>query len=209
MKKITKLLFLLLAAVFMISCFAACDDEADTGKEVQEEGEKESGGAEHNDESANEEVTTVEITEAPEVTSEGLEFTSNKDGTCYVSGIGTCTDSHIIIPSVSPAGDTVIAIGKYSFSQAESITNVTIPSTVKSIGEYAFNKCTALTEIVIPDTVTELGADIFNSCSSLTKATLPDNLTVIPESMFEKCVLLGDFVFPSKTPPCVTATTTR
>ena len=40
-------------------------------------------------------------------TSTGLEFTSNDDGTCYVSGVGTCDDTHIVIPAVSPAGDSV------------------------------------------------------------------------------------------------------
>ena len=39
--------------------------------------------------------------------SEGLKFTSNGDGTCSVSGIGTCTDTEIVIPPVSPMGDAV------------------------------------------------------------------------------------------------------
>ena len=49
------------------------------------------------------------------VPSEGLEFTSNGDGTCYVAGIGECTDTDIVIPEVSPTGDVVIAIGTYAF----------------------------------------------------------------------------------------------
>ena len=32
--------------------------------------------------------------------SEGLEFISNGDGTCYVSGIGICTDIDIVVPTV-------------------------------------------------------------------------------------------------------------
>ena len=39
--------------------------------------------------------------------SAGLLYTSNSDGTCYVSGIGTCTDTDIVIPDISPAGDVV------------------------------------------------------------------------------------------------------
>ena len=31
---------------------------------------------------------------------EALNFTSNGNGTCYVSGIGTCKDTDIVIPSV-------------------------------------------------------------------------------------------------------------
>lgn len=44
--------------------------------------------------------------------SEGLEFISNGDGTCYVAGIGNCTDTDIIIPKVSPSEDKVTKIGK-------------------------------------------------------------------------------------------------
>ena len=42
--------------------------------------------------------------------SEGLEFVSNGDGTCYLSGIGSFANADLVIPSVSPAGDTVTAI---------------------------------------------------------------------------------------------------
>ena len=38
----------------------------------------------------------------------GLAYTSNSDGSCYVSGIGSCTDKQIKIPATSPDGDTVI-----------------------------------------------------------------------------------------------------
>ena len=43
--------------------------------------------------------------------SQGLAYISNGDGTCFVSGIGTCTDTDVVIPAVSPAGDTVTGIG--------------------------------------------------------------------------------------------------
>ena len=44
-----------------------------------------------------------------------LEFTSNGDGTCYVSGIGDCEVENLVIPSKSPKGDTVVAIGDRAF----------------------------------------------------------------------------------------------
>ena len=59
---------------------------------------------------------------------ESLAFGSNGDGTCYVRGVGTCTDSDIIIPSTSPEGDTVTAIQTRAFQNCESITGVTIPN---------------------------------------------------------------------------------
>ncbi len=38
------------------------------------------------------------------IPSEGLQFISNGDGTCYVNGIGTCADSDVVIPNMSPEG---------------------------------------------------------------------------------------------------------
>ena len=44
-----------------------------------------------------------------------LTFTSNGDGTCYVESIGTCTDTDVVIPSVSPDGDRVTGIAELAF----------------------------------------------------------------------------------------------
>ena len=62
--------------------------------------------------------------------SNGLEFASQTNGTCYVSGIGSCTDTHIRIPRVSPSGDTVVGIYSEAFYGAKGLTAVTIPNTV-------------------------------------------------------------------------------
>jgi hypothetical protein len=48
--------------------------------------------------------------------SEGLEFTSNGDGTCYVSGIGEREDEDVLIPPVNPDGERVIGIRQGAFS---------------------------------------------------------------------------------------------
>ena len=42
--------------------------------------------------------------------STGLAFRSNGDGTCAVSGLGTCTSAAILIPPASPTGDMVTEI---------------------------------------------------------------------------------------------------
>ncbi|MBQ8414847.1 MAG: leucine-rich repeat protein, partial [Clostridia bacterium] len=69
--------------------------------------------------------------------SKGLKFTSNGDGTCYVSEIGSCTDAYIIIPPISPDGDSVTSIGDYAFS-GSSLTSIVIPDSVTEIGDDAF-----------------------------------------------------------------------
>ncbi len=119
--------------------------------------------------------------------SEGLSYTSNGDGTCYVSGIGTCTDTDIVIPSVSPAGDIVTSIGDNAFYNYTSITSVIIPDSVTSIGDYAFCFCTSLTSVTIPDSVNTIGNYAFESCTSLTSVTIPNSVNTIGDRAFYNC----------------------
>ena len=85
--------------------------------------------------------------------SEGLDFTSNGDGTCYVSGIGSCTDTDIVIPSVSPDGDSVTSIGDSAFCGCFGLTSITIPDSVTSIGDAAFHYCSGLTDVYYSGTI--------------------------------------------------------
>ena len=153
--------------------------------------------------------------------SEWLEFTSNGDGTCYVSGIGTCTDTDIVIPPTSPAGDRVTSIGDEAFFGCSSLTSVIIPDGVTSIGDDAFDRCVALERIKIPDSVTCLGVyygpfigctslesieipdgvtkicdGAFFGCSSLTSVTIPDSVTYIGVNAFDGCSSLASITIP-------------
>lgn len=72
---------------------------------------------------------------------EALDFVSNGDGSCYVSGIGSCKSANIVIPSTSPSGDRVTAIGERAFYGRGELESVTIPTSVTSIGANAFYGC--------------------------------------------------------------------
>ena len=80
------------------------------------------------------------------VPSEGLEYESNGDGTCYLISKGDCEDTDIVIPETSPDGDTVFAIDRNAFAD-EAITSITIPITIEEIGRNAFNGCDSLTDV--------------------------------------------------------------
>ncbi|MBQ8344827.1 MAG: leucine-rich repeat protein, partial [Clostridia bacterium] len=94
--------------------------------------------------------------EAPKP-SQGLVFTSNGDGTCFVSGIGTCTDTELVIPSISPDGDTVTGIRFLAFPGKVQLKSVVIPDGVTLIDYEAFYNCVYLKEITIPNSVTDIG----------------------------------------------------
>lgn len=75
--------------------------------------------------------------------SEGLTFRSNGDGTCAVSGIGSCTAASILIPPKSPNGDTVTEILPFAFSGA-IVGAIEIPATVTTLSTASFEGCPRL-----------------------------------------------------------------
>ncbi len=99
--------------------------------------------------------------------SEGLSFRSNGNGTCALSGIGSCQDEDIIIPERSPAGDTVTEIAAYAFPVRVGLRSVRMPDTVTSIGNDAFYYCSTLETVVFSDNLKSLGIGIFAGCDSL------------------------------------------
>ena len=119
----------------------------------------------------------------------GLAYEQNGDGTCTVVGIGTCTDSHVVIPSTFE-GSKVTTIGDYAFYDCSSLTSVIIPDSVTTIASSAFHSCSSLTSVVIPDSVTSIGASAFHSCSNLTSIVIPDGVTTIAEGAFTNCTKL-------------------
>lgn len=115
------------------------------------------------------------------VPSEGLEYESNGDGTCYLVGIGDCTDTDIVIPETSPDEDTVFAIDRNAFA-GEAITSITIPTTIEEIGRNAFNGCDSLTDVYYLGTEAEWEALCENVATGNT-ALLNANVHFAKESV--------------------------
>ena len=135
----------------------------------------------------------------PVIYSIGLAYTFNSDRESYsVTGIGTCTDIHVIIPNTYN-GLPVTSILSSAFKNCSSLASVVIGNNVKSVGEYAFYNCSKLTSVIIGNSVTSISVCAFYECSKLTSVIIPDSVTSIGNSAFYKCssltsVAIGDSV---------------
>ena len=113
-----------------------------------------------------------------------LAYASNGSGWTVI-GIGTCTDTAIVIPEVY-MGAPVTAIGDEAFKGNENITSVVIPDSVNTIGEHAFARCKNLAEVTIGNGVYSIGQYAFFTCKKLTKVTIGSGLAYVGESAFRE-----------------------
>ncbi len=127
--------------------------------------------------------------------SQGLEYAINSDGTCTVTGIGTCADTKIVIPRYAN-GHKVTSIGNSAFANCMSLNAVTIPGSITNIGDSAFKRCFALTDVKISFGVASIGDNAFAACRVLTYFTIPNSVTSIGESAFSGCLTLANITIP-------------
>ncbi len=120
--------------------------------------------------------TEPKETEPPEtepvvIASEGLEFTSLGNGTCYISGVGSCRDSFIILPETSAYGEKVIGIGDYAFRNCKFVKCVELNENIKFVGAYAFYG-TEIVNAYIPPELEQIGDFAFCNCPELENITV-------------------------------------
>ena len=127
--------------------------------------------------------------------SKGLSYVLLDNDTYKVTGIGSCTDDIIIIPSTYNEKEVTV-IGQFAFSGEEKITRVILPETIVSIEMDAFYNCELLTEINLPNSIQSIAKSTFSGCISLKTVDLPDNITVIDSYLFYRCSSLTSIVIP-------------
>ncbi len=122
----------------------------------------------------------------PPTDASGLSYTNNGDGTCTVTGMGSCTETDLIIPETLD-GLTVVEIGFKAFFEQTGLTSVSIPETVTTIGARAFYGCTGLTEITIPASVNSIGTQILYKADNI--HTVYYNTSCYPYNATENPIL--------------------
>ena len=135
MKKyiIITMIFAILASLLLVSCGNISDPNSDS-------------------ESTNDKTEVLEFSNTP---SEGLEFSMIDEKTCKITGIGTCTDTMVHIPSeINGLIVTEVRAG-YSWQRKEPIKGIMIPDSVTKIStdvdrSYGFSK--SLEKIILPET---------------------------------------------------------
>ena len=77
-------------------------------------------------------------------------------------------------------------IGEYTFSDCESLTEITLGDGLTTVYQHAFHNLPLLEEIVFPDSITEIRDQTFYDCPNLKDVWLSDNLTDVPMHMFKQ-----------------------
>lgn len=136
--------------------------------------------------------------------SEGLEFGEySATERSSVKGIGTCTDTDLVIPTFSPNGYLVVqissSVGSGPFSYNESLNSVFIPYGVEAIGRGAglgdagaFQGCTNLEKVEFSklSRLKRIWEGTFKDCVNLTSISIPKSVEIIIDNAFEGCTKL-------------------
>ena len=99
-------------------------------------------------------ITGCNTTSDPKEPSEGLSYelveSNSQDSYYVVTGIGSCEDKYLVIPSTFN-GLYVKEISREAFKNCDNLTNIIIPNSVTTIGRNAFDGCTGLTSITVQE----------------------------------------------------------
>lgn len=113
----------------------------------------------------------IECIDKPVSGTKGIAYEYLENETAIVAGIGTASETDIVIPTTveNPNdGKTYIvrSIGNSAF-QGTGITSLTMGSSIETIGDNAFQSCAGLTKAMIGSCVRSMGENVFQDCTNL------------------------------------------
>ncbi len=128
------------------------------------------------------------------VPAENLEFSFNYGYKTYsVSGIGTCEDAYILIPSTYE-GYPVDKVERRAFGGNKTLKYVVLPDTIEDIGTGAFSYCNNLVGIELPNSLISIGQSAFQGSANLEKIVIPDSVRILGQNALYKCTGLKELV---------------
>lgn len=132
-----------------------------------------------------------------------LQFSSNGDGTCVLSGLGDHPGGSVVIPDFAPNGDRVTAIAPMALYGAESVTAVQIPASVMHLGALSLAACPNLVYVsVAPENAFFCDRDgvlysadlstllLYPACRAGSSLSIASVTTRIGEMAFYRCAYL-------------------
>jgi hypothetical protein len=108
--------------------------------------------------------------------------------------------SEYIIPSIVVNNNrthNVIAIGENSFTNINTLINLTIPSSVRTIEPRAFVNCSSMNSVNFANGVTSMGDSAFQNCQNIRLLNIPSSVTVLGNSIFQGCSKLARITIPN------------
>lgn len=216
MYKRTQVLNILCVVICMLLCLSGCGNKGNLNVTGNESGlveaETENKNADSIESPATETIASSQkgtsvpdekpqsnqVVETDLEPSEGLEFESNGDGTCTITGIGTCTDQNIVIPLESPDGDTVTLIGKHALYSLENVNSITLVNYTYEVDENAFQYGEFIAVNIIGGSPV-INKSAFSSCEDLVSISFSDCNIQADEYAFYSCGKDADVTFSNCT----------
>ncbi len=121
----------------------------------------------------------------------------NSSGDFYAvfTGLGTCTDTDIVIAS-DYFGYPVLELQNSIGADNNTVRSVTLPDSITVIPYAFFRRCMALERVIIPDSVKAIDLYAFSDCISLKEIKLPKSLEIIEQNAFSGCVSIEKVDLP-------------
>ena len=132
--------------------------------------------------------------------SEGLKYTTftsfQGETTCWVTGIGDCTDTEVYVPAYING----YRVTQVTITYAKQVTSITIAEGIQELGSFGFWGCENLVSVYLPDSLTTIPKESFFDCDNLIEIEIPKGVTTIGDSPFISCKNLSRITVDTENP---------